>query len=85
MRRHSEEEQLRILLDHITQSERRIMAAIDDLNTAVQANTAATQAAVAALGAVVNNDPAIEAAATTIAANTASLTAATTPAAPPAA
>lgn len=97
MRRHSEEEQLRILLDHITESERRIMADIDTLNTSVTNNTAATaalQTAVTNLQANLpaDNDPAILAAATQIDTNTAANNAAAatiaglvTPAAPPAA
>jgi hypothetical protein len=63
------------------------VAALDDLNAAVAANTTAVNAAVAELNANAGDSvPAadVETAAQTIAANTASLTAATTPPVAPA-
>lgn len=81
--RHSSEDQFRVLLDHIAQSEKRLMAAIDTLNTSVTNNTAATaalQTAVTNLQANIptDNDPAILAAAAQIDTNTAANNAAAT-------
>jgi len=70
------------IFERIEALEKNIMSGLTDLQAAVAANTAATNAAVAALAGG-DNDATIEALAQTLVANNTALTNAVTPPAPP--
>lgn len=65
------------LLHHLLEQRQQLMDDLSVLNANVAANTEAVNAAVVALGQSGGNQPAIDAAAATIATNTAALAAAT--------
>lgn len=67
----------REILVRILHEMERFMSGLTDLQAAIDANTAATTAAVAALGSIGDSDAAVEAASVALGANTAALTAAT--------